>query len=168
MTASAQRQARAELRWWRANRDAKHVFSEELRAARQVLAHGPKLEICGEPVRDPASPTHVTNPSVVVEVLSPSTEDYDRGEKREHYQRIASLREYVLVAQDHREIEIHARNADGGWQRLVRGPGQKSICFRSACSSPSTSSIVQPACDRRVESPVQHRCSSVTVAGAVR
>ena len=47
MTASAQRQARAELRWWRANRDARHVFSEELRAARQVLAHGPKLEIYG-------------------------------------------------------------------------------------------------------------------------
>jgi hypothetical protein len=47
MTASTQRQARAELRWWRANRDAKHVFSQELRAARQVLAHGPKLEIYG-------------------------------------------------------------------------------------------------------------------------
>ena len=47
MTVSAQRQARAELRWWRANRDAKHVFSEELRAARQVLAHNPKLEIYG-------------------------------------------------------------------------------------------------------------------------
>jgi hypothetical protein len=47
MTASAQRQARAERRWWRANRDAKHVFSEELRAVRQVLAHGPKLEIYG-------------------------------------------------------------------------------------------------------------------------
>jgi len=40
----------------------------------------------------------VTNPSVIVEVLSPSTEAYDRGEKREHYQQIASLREYVLVA----------------------------------------------------------------------
>jgi len=47
MTASAQRQARAERRWWRANRDAKHVFSQELRAARQVLARGPKLEIYG-------------------------------------------------------------------------------------------------------------------------
>jgi Uma2 family endonuclease len=37
---------------------------------------------CGEPIRDPDSPTHVTNPSVVVEVLSSSTEEYDRGEKR--------------------------------------------------------------------------------------
>lgn len=48
MTASAQRQARAELRWWRANRDAKHVFTEELRAARRMLAHGLKLEIYGD------------------------------------------------------------------------------------------------------------------------
>jgi Uma2 family endonuclease len=77
-----------------------------------------------EPIMAIGMASLVTNPSVVVEVLSPSTEDYDRGEKREHYQRIASLREYVLVAQDRREIEIHARDAAGGWQRLVRGPGQ--------------------------------------------
>lgn len=75
--------------------------------------------ICGEPIRDPASRTHVTNPIVIVEVLSQSTEDYDRGEKREHYQQIASLREYVLVAQDKREIEVHARPAGGIWQRAV-------------------------------------------------
>src|SRR5690348_8325952 len=56
--------------------------------------------VCGEPNRDPNSPTHVTNPKVIVEVLSASTEDYDRGEKREQYQRIDALREYVLVAQD--------------------------------------------------------------------
>jgi Uma2 family endonuclease len=41
--------------------------------------------MCGAPERDPASPTHVTNPTMVVEVTSPSTEEYDRGEKRQHY-----------------------------------------------------------------------------------
>ncbi len=55
MTEEAQRQARAERKWWRANRDAKHLFSEELRAARAILAHGPKHEIYGyfdgQPVR---------------------------------------------------------------------------------------------------------------------
>lgn len=55
MTEEAQRQARAERKWWRAHRDAKHLFSEELRAARSILAHGPKLEIYGhfdgQPVR---------------------------------------------------------------------------------------------------------------------
>jgi len=47
MTEEAQRQARAVGRWWRAHRDARHRFSEELRAARRTLAHGPKHEIYG-------------------------------------------------------------------------------------------------------------------------
>ena len=80
--------------------------------------------ICGDPIRDPASPTHVTNPIVLVEVLSQSTEAYDRGEKRAHYQQIASRREYVLVAQDRREIEVHARPTGGIWQRSVHRTAQ--------------------------------------------
>jgi hypothetical protein len=47
MTEEAQRQARAERRWWRAHRDEKHIFSEELRAARVTLSRGPKHEIYG-------------------------------------------------------------------------------------------------------------------------
>jgi Uma2 family endonuclease len=62
-------------------------YSADLRI--RVLATGlatypDAAVICGEPERDPSSPTHVTNPTVVVEVLSTSTEEYDRGEKREH------------------------------------------------------------------------------------
>ena len=49
------------------------------------------------------------NPTVLVEVLSPSTEAYDRGKKFGHYRRIASLREYVLVAQDRVSVERYAR-----------------------------------------------------------
>jgi Uma2 family endonuclease len=79
--------------------------------------------ICGEPVRDPASPSHVTNPTVLVEVLSPSTEAYDRGDKREQYMRIPSLEQYVLVAQDRRRVEIFARTADG-WTQRVFGAGE--------------------------------------------
>ncbi len=79
--------------------------------------------ICGEPTRDPASPTHVTNPTVIVEVLSPSTEDYDRGEKREHYQRIASLQHYVLVAQDRRRVDVFSRAADGQWEHRTHAAG---------------------------------------------
>lgn len=80
--------------------------------------------ICGDPERDPSSPTHVTNPSVVIEVLSTSTEEYDRGEKREHYQRIESLREYVLVAQDRRRVEVYRRGPAGAdWEQRVYGAG---------------------------------------------
>jgi len=97
-------------------------YSADLRL--RVLATGlatyPDAAIvCGEVARDPASPTHVTNPSVIVEVLSPSTEEYDRGEKREHYQRIEALREYVLVAQDRRRVEVFARNPSGAWEHRV-------------------------------------------------
>jgi Uma2 family endonuclease len=56
------------------------------------------------------------NPTVVVEVLSPSTESYDRGRKFEHYMRLASLREYVLITQDRMRVERFTRAADGrGW-----------------------------------------------------
>jgi Uma2 family endonuclease len=79
--------------------------------------------VCGEPERDRDSPTHVTNPTVIVEVLSPSTEDYDRGEKREHYQRVESLREYVLVAQSRPRIEVFSRTETGDWSVKVFGPG---------------------------------------------
>jgi Uma2 family endonuclease len=102
-------------------------YSADLRIrviATGLATYADATVICGDPIRDPASPTHVTNPSVIVEVLSPGTEAYDRGEKREHYQQIASLREYVLVAQDHREIEVHARATSGSWRRSVYGAGQ--------------------------------------------
>jgi Uma2 family endonuclease len=56
------------------------------------------------------------NPTVVVEVLSPSTEAYDRGAKFAHYRRIESLREVVLVSQDERVVEHYARQTDGSWR----------------------------------------------------
>jgi Uma2 family endonuclease len=52
------------------------------------------------------------NPSLLIEVLSPSTERYDRGEKFAHYRRIDSLREYVLIAQDPQRIEHFRRDGD--------------------------------------------------------
>ena len=101
-------------------------YSADLRI--RVLATGlatypDAAVICGEIARDPTSPTHVTNPSVIVEVLSTSTEEYDRGEKREHYQQIEALKEYVLIAQDRRRVEVFARNAAGAWEHRVHASG---------------------------------------------
>ena len=60
---------------------------------------------CGEPeVEDNVFDT-LLNPILVIEVLSPSTEVYDRGEKFRHYQELASLREYILVSQDKVRVE---------------------------------------------------------------
>jgi len=55
------------------------------------------------------------NPSLIVEVLSASTEAYDRGEKFTLYRRLPSLREYALVSQDKPRAELFSRQADGGW-----------------------------------------------------
>lgn len=74
--------------------------------------------ICGRVQLDPADPKHTTavNPRVLVEVLSPSTEKYDRGEKLEHYKRIPALKELVLVSTKDRHIEVF-RKSGAGWKR---------------------------------------------------
>jgi Uma2 family endonuclease len=102
-------------------------YSSDLRL--RVLATGlatypDAAVVCGEVQTDPESPTHVTNPTVLVQVLSASTEDYDRGEKREHYQRIESLREYVLVSQDRPRVELFSRSSDGAWSQSTYGSGE--------------------------------------------
>ena len=55
------------------------------------------------------------NPSLLIEVLSPSTEAYDRGKKFEHYRSIESLREYLLVASDRVHADLYTRQPDGRW-----------------------------------------------------
>jgi Uma2 family endonuclease len=105
-------------------------YSSDLRirvGATGLATYPDAAVICGEVVRDAHSPTHVTNPAVIVEVLSPGTEDYDRGEKREHYMRIDTLREYVLVSQDRRRVEVFARVAggEGGWQARTSAAGER-------------------------------------------
>ena len=55
---------------------------------------------CGDPQFEDNVFDTLLNPILVVEVLSPSTKAYDRGEKFRHYQELASLREYILVSQD--------------------------------------------------------------------
>lgn len=73
--------------------------------------------VCGAIELDGAdrSGTTITNPTLLVEVLSPSTEEVDRGSKWRDYQLIPSLREYVLVSQEPR-VEIYRRLASGTWE----------------------------------------------------
>lgn len=69
-------------------------------------------------------PHAITNPVVIVEVLSESTEREDRGEKFAHYRRLGSLQEYVLVAQEARRIEVFRRSPQG-WVLSEAGPGEQ-------------------------------------------
>jgi len=108
------------------------VYGSELRI--RVLATGlatyPDASVvCGQLERDPEGKNTVLNPTLVVEVLSPSTAAYDRGEKRKHYQQIPSLREIVFVAHDERRIEVY-RRVENEWSRHQAGLGE-SIALES-------------------------------------
>ncbi len=74
--------------------------------------------ICGPPQFLTERETTLLNPTVLVEVLSPSTEAYDRGAKFHAYRRIASLQEYVLVVQGARRVEVFQREGEG-WVLLT-------------------------------------------------
>ena len=80
--------------------------------------------VCGQLETAPDDKDAVTNPIVLVEVLSESTEGYDRGAKAAHYRRIPSLREYVLVSQAEPRIEVHRRAESGRWELLEARPGE--------------------------------------------
>jgi Uma2 family endonuclease len=71
--------------------------------------------VCGEIVYDDSEQDTLLNPTVLIEVLSPSTEMYDRGKKSQRYRMLPSLREYLLVAQDIPYIEHFVRYSDHQW-----------------------------------------------------
>ncbi|MGV3485019.1 MAG: Uma2 family endonuclease [Planctomycetaceae bacterium] len=71
--------------------------------------------VCGEPQLESDAGDVLLNPVVLVEVLSDSTEAYDRGKKFEHYRTIPSLKHYVLIAQDRHSIDCFSRQVDGNW-----------------------------------------------------
>jgi Uma2 family endonuclease len=82
--------------------------------------------ICGKPAHPAHDTQATTNPSVVVEVLSPSSEGDDDGDKRRDFQSLASLQAYVLAAQDSRCVKVYRRTERGEWrdQPDVYGDGE--------------------------------------------
>jgi Uma2 family endonuclease len=94
------------------------VFNSDARvriADADVATYPDVSVVCGK--LQPASDDRhgMANPTVIVEVLSDSTEAYDRGEKFRRYRALASLKEYVLVSQNDPHIEIFRREANGEW-----------------------------------------------------
>jgi Uma2 family endonuclease len=71
--------------------------------------------VCGEPQFQDNVFDTLLNPILLIEVLSDTTEGYDRGKKFQHYRSIESLQEYVLVAQDEARIEKYVKHGDGFW-----------------------------------------------------
>ena len=89
--------------------------------------------------RDKALPNHKKYPCLIVEVLSESTEAFDRGDKFAYYQSLATLQEYVLINQKRQRLECFCRNAEGLWVLHTYTQGSEvylaSIDFRTSIDS---------------------------------
>ncbi|WP_420455327.1 Uma2 family endonuclease [Rubrivirga sp.] len=108
------------------------AFSSDMRV--QVEPDGrytyPDLPaVCGEPTFLNARETTLVNPALVAEVLSPSTEAYDRGDKLATYRGVPSIREIVLVRQDRRAVEVYRREGEARW--TVEDLGQGTLALAS-------------------------------------
>ena len=71
--------------------------------------------VCEPPQLESDPQDTLLNPTLMVEVLSPSTESYDRGKKFQHYRALKSLHEYLLISQDSARIERHLRQPNNEW-----------------------------------------------------
>lgn len=94
------------------------VFNSDQRVyveANSLITYPDLSIVCGNPEFYHEDNWHLTNPCIIVEVLSPTTQKYDRGKKFELYQDLPSLREYILVESRSVLIEQHIKNATGIW-----------------------------------------------------
>jgi Uma2 family endonuclease len=110
------------------------VYSSELRlrvAPNGLFTYPDVMVICGGPEFADDRTDTVVNPVLIVEVLSESTEAYDRGGKFEQYRKLPSLLEYLLVAQDAPRIEQFTPQPDGHWLRAETSGRDASIYLAS-------------------------------------
>jgi len=90
--------------------------------------------LCGRVEYEDERNDTVLNPRIVVEVLSESSEAYDRGDKFAAYRTIPSLKHYVLASQEKPLIEVYTRKYDGTWLYSVYGPGDKAVLPALDCA----------------------------------
>lgn len=104
------------------------VFSSDLRVrveATDLFTYPDASVVCGELQTSALDRNAIVNPVVLVEILSESTEAYDRGAKAAHYRLIPSLREYVLVNQLEPRIEVYRRNEHGRFELFEARRGEQ-------------------------------------------
>jgi len=83
--------------------------------ATNLYAYPDVTVVCGEPLFEDDYVDTLINPTLIIEVLSDSTESYDRGKKFRYYRTMDSLTEYLLIAQDEYRVEQYIKQADGRW-----------------------------------------------------
>lgn len=107
------------------------TYNSELRvrvARGGLYAYPDTTVVCGELQYAEGTTDVITNPTVVIEVLSKSTEAYDRGFKSSEYRRIPSLKEYAFLSQTEPRVEIYGRNVDGEWGVFSEYVGLDATC----------------------------------------
>ena len=107
----------SELRTALKDRDCE-IYASEMRVwvpKTRLYTYPDIVVVCGEPQFVDDEFDTLLNPIVVVEILSESTEGYDRGLKFQNYRSIDSLKEYVLVSQDKASVEKYVKHGDGFW-----------------------------------------------------
>jgi Uma2 family endonuclease len=106
-----------------------YVLSSDVRIRIQAsdLSTYPDVSVvCGQPERDARDATAMTNPTVVVEVTSPSSKDYDQGEKLSHYKQLPSLRAVLIIAFETKKITVVERSP-AGWMRTEFRGGEIAV-----------------------------------------
>lgn len=89
--------------------------------------------VCGPPRFEDERRDTLLNPTAIFEVLSDSTEAYDRGDKFAHYRTIPSFVDYVLASQKRVQVEHFHRQEDGSWKLVVLGPGDRLVLPSIEC-----------------------------------
>lgn len=120
------------------------VYASDMRvkiSSTGLYAYPDVAALCEEPQYADERQDVLVNPSVLVEILSPTTEAYDRGDKFAHYQRLESLREYVLIAQDRRRVEHYVRLSNASWELHVLEAEESSLTFAALPASLSLTDI---------------------------
>ena len=97
--------------------------------AAELSSYPDAMVVCGQPNFVERRKLVLDNPVVVVEVLSPSTEAYDLGEKRQAYQQLASLKEILFLSQDRPAIQYWYRQ-DGGWESMTIEDAEATLSLR--------------------------------------
>ena len=103
------------------------VFTSDLRVrvtATGLATYPDVTVVCGRLEGDPEDPATVLNPRVLIEVTSDSTAEYDRGEKLDHFRKIASLREVVLLSHERPAAEVWKRDEAGTWSSDTIAAGE--------------------------------------------
>lgn len=110
------------------------VFSTDLRLAVNaagMYTYPDVMVVCGDPVTIDKHHDTIVNPVVIIEVLSDSTKNYDRGQKFQYYRMLPALKEYVTVSQDEVHVERHVRGSAGEWTLMEFGKLEDALELQS-------------------------------------